>query len=87
MITLLSPDAQAVLDKARELVVKSFPLREMFNQEHPEYHINTWDAGWYQIKGLLKEYMPDDLKEFNKLYKEFEDRLRPLVYELGFLYK
>lgn len=81
----LSPDAQAVLDKAKELVIKSFPLREMFNQEHPEYHINTWDAGYYQLVGLLKEYMPEDLKEFRKLYKEFEDRMRPLVYTLNFL--
>lgn len=83
----LSPDAQAVLDKAKELVRLSFKERDLFNMEHPEYHINTWDAGWYQIKGLLKEYHPKELEEFNKLYKAFEDRLRPLVYELGFLYK
>lgn len=83
----LSPDAQAVLDKARELLKSSFKYRKQFNQAHPEYHINTWDAGWYQIKGLLKEYDPDGLKQFNKLYKQLEDRMRPLVYELGFLYK
>lgn len=83
----LSPDAQAVLDKATELVKSSFKYRKDFNQKHPEYHINTWDAGWYQIKGLLKEYDPNGLKELNALYKEFEDRMRPLVYELGFLYK
>lgn len=82
----LSPDAQAVLDKARQLVRDSFKYRKLFAQEHPEYHIETWDAGWYQIKGLLKEYMPDQLKEFNQLYKSFEDRMRPLVVELGFLY-
>lgn len=83
----LSEDAQAVLDKARELVRLSFKERELFNYDHPEYQINTWDAGWYQIKALLKEYHPDELNEFNKLYKAFEDRMRPLVYELGFLYK
>lgn len=82
----LSEDAQQVLDKARELVSKSFKFREVFAQKHPEYHINTWDAGWYQIKGLLKEYMFEDLKEFNHLYKKFEARMRPLVVELGFLY-
>ena len=82
-----SPDAQAVLDKARELVKSSFKYRDLFNMEKPEYHINTWDAGWYQIKGLLKEYDPKGLKEFTELYKEFEDRMRPLVYELGFLYE
>lgn len=83
----LSPDAKAVLDKATELVKSSFRYRNDFNKSHPEYQINTWDAGWYQIKGLLKEYDPDGLREFNSLYKAFEDRMRPLVYELGFLYK
>lgn len=83
----LSPDAQAVLDKATELVKSSFKYRKQFNQAHPEYHINTWDAGWYQIKGMLKEYDPEGLKQFNELYKQLEDRMRPLVYELGFLYK
>ena len=85
----LSPDAQAVLDKATEIVKKSFKYRDGFNKEHPEYNINTWDAGWYQIKGLCKSTpeMQRDMKEFDELYKKFGDRLRPLVYELGFLYK
>jgi hypothetical protein len=52
-----------------------------------KYHLNTWDAGWYQIKLILKQFYQDDLREFTKKYKEFEDRMRPLVYELGFLRK
>jgi hypothetical protein len=82
-----SDDAQAVLDKARELVAKSFKYRKLFAQTHPQYQIETWDAGWYQVKAILKEYMKDELDEFNKMYKEFENRMRPLVYELGFLYE
>lgn len=82
-----SPDALAILNTACELVKKSFKLRDLYNQEHPEIQINHWDAGWYQIKQMLKEYMPDDLKEFRKNFKAFESRLRPLVYELGFLRK
>lgn len=81
----LSEDAQQVLNKAIELTKESFKYREMFNEDHPEYHINSWDAGWYQIKGILKEYMPEELKEFSGLYKALGDRMRPLVYELGFL--
>lgn len=85
----LSPDARAVLDYARELTLEMYnkKYRDAFNADHPEYHINTWDAGWYQVKGMLKEYKPDELKKFDALYKSFSDRLRPLVYELGFLKK
>lgn len=83
----LSRDAQAVLDKARELVKESFKFRKLFNLENPEYQINTWDAGWYQIKGLLGIYMRNHLRDFVLLYRNFEDRMRPLVYKLGFLYK
>lgn len=82
-----SPDALAILNTAYELVKKSFKLRDLYNQEHPEIQVNHWDAGWYQIKYILKEYLPDELKAFRKTFKTFESRLRPLVYELGFLRK
>ena len=81
----LSPEAKAVLDKATDLVKSSFKYREMFNESHLEYQINNWDAGWYQIKALLKEFMPDDLKEFRAIYKQLADKMRQQVYELGFL--
>ena len=81
----LSPEAKAVLDKAAELVKSSFKYREMFNESHTEYQINNWDCGFYQIKALLKEFMPDDLKEFRALYKQLADKMRPMIYELGFL--
>jgi hypothetical protein len=83
----LSPDAKEVLDMASALVVKSFDMRMVLHNEKPELHLNTWDAGWYQIKLVLKQFYQDDLREFTKKYKEFEDRMRPLVYELGFLRK
>jgi hypothetical protein len=83
----LSDDAKSVLDMASALVVKSFSMRQALHQEHPEYHLNTWDSGWYQIKLILKQFYSDDLREFTKKYKELEDRMRNLVYELGFLRK
>ena len=81
----LSPEAKAVLDKATDLVKSSFKYREMFNESHPEYQINNWDAGWYQIKALLKEFMPNELKTFRTLHKQLGDKIRQQVYELGFL--
>jgi len=80
-----SKDAAEVLNKAIELVIKTFPYREQLHEEHPEWHLNTWDAGWYQIKLILKKYFKDDLKEFNLLYKKFENRMREGVYKFGFL--
>ena len=82
---ILSKEAQDVLNKAKELTVKSFKYRQLFNDEKPEYHINTWDAGWYQIKGILNEYLKEDYKECLELYKILEEKMRPMVYELGFL--
>ena len=81
----LSAEAQAVLDKASDIVRNTFKYRELFNQEHPEYQINNWDCGWYQIKALCKEFMPELLKEFKDVYKVLADKMRPMVYELGFL--
>jgi len=80
-----SQDAVDVYNKACELVVKTFPYREQLHEEHPEWHLHTWDAGWYQIKLVLKKYFVDDLKEFNVLYRAFEDRMREGVYKFGFL--
>ena len=81
----LTQEAQAVLDKACDIVRKTFKYRELFNEEHPEVQINNWDCGFYQIKMLCKEYMPDLLKEFKEVYKVLADKMRPMVYELGFL--
>ena len=83
----LSAEALRVLEKAEELVRESFKYRAMFDEEKPEYQINNWDCGWYQIKGLLKMYCPDELKGFQELYKALSDKMRPMVYELGFLKK
>lgn len=85
--TKLSEEAQQVLHKATELVKKSFKYRELFHSDNENYQINNFDCGFYQIKALCKEYLPNELKEFNELYKKLGDKMRPMVYELGFLLK
>jgi len=81
----LSPDAKLVLDKATELVERSMELRQVMSND--ENHLNSWDAGYAQLKLVWKEYFQEEFKEFRQLYKNLEDRMRPLVYELGFLKK
>ena len=81
----LSPEAQAVLDKASDIVRNTFKYRSLLDGLHPEYQIMNWDCGWYQIKALAKEYDKTGYEEFVKLYKALENKMRPMVYKLGFL--
>ena len=81
----LSEDAKVVLDKAIELVERSMEMRQVM--ENDENHLDSWDAGYAQLKLVWKEYFPEEFKEFRQLYKNLEYRMRPLVYELGFLMK
>ena len=85
--SLLSPTAKQLLDMATAMMEKTVKYRPLFESDHPNHHIHTWDAGYYQLKDLWKEYLPEEFKVFRNLFKQFENELRPLVYELGFLRK
>ena len=78
----LSPEAQAVLDKANEILDKTVSRRMVFNAEHPEYQVCNWDIGFYQIKAMATK---DELKEFKFVFDKLSAKMRPMVYELGFL--
>ena len=81
----LSDEAKDVLDSATNLVRLSFEMRKNFANE--TNHLNSWDAGYAQLKLLWKEYYSEQFKEFRDKYKVLEDKMRPMVYELGFLLK
>lgn len=78
----LSAEAKAVLDKANEILDATMSRRKVYNEEHPEYQVNNWDCGWYQIKAMATK---EELKEFKVLFDKLADKMRPMVYELGFL--
>lgn len=89
----LSAEAQAVLTTVKEITIKTFKYRKDFDKAKPEYHINSWDAGWYQIRGLADWVIKNGLdKEVETLQEQFKqqfttlaDKMQPLVYDLGFL--
>lgn len=83
----LSETAKQLLQMATDMTVNSMKYRTLFESDHPDHHIHTWDAGYYQLKNLWKEYLPDDFKQFRELFKKFGNELKPLVYEVGFLRK
>jgi len=53
--------------------------------------LNRADVGWYQIRNALKrqnetgDSVPVDFSVFESAYRELGDKLRPMVYEYGFL--
>ena len=81
----LSADAAAVLDKARELTRSCFKYRMLFDESHPEYQVNNWDAGWYQVKAILKEFMPSELEAFKEVFDKLQEKMIPNIYNIGFL--
>ena len=85
----LSSEAKAVLEAATALLKKSFKYRKTIAQLHPEYHLNTWDMGYYQMNKLIKDCgdlaLQEEFKKFRELYRALDEKLYPLVYELGFL--
>jgi len=83
----ISLEAQAVLDDGRKLWTKyhatSFPKRI-----REDLKLNRDDAGWYQIRRALEAYGDTELTDFDPFksaYTALSEKLRPMVYELGFL--
>ena len=85
--TSLSEDALQVLNLAKQLICKSMGVRETHHYNNDKYHLNAWDAGWAQLRPMLKKYYKEEYDEFVTAYKQFEDRLREGVYKFGFLRK
>lgn len=74
-----------LLTEYRRIWSRTIPYREEFNEKFPEYQVMNWDAGYYQLKWLLKHFMPEEFRRISKIYKKFENRLRLLVHKCGFL--
>ncbi len=94
----LSEDTAKLLNMAKDIMRNSFRFRKTVQNnclitkgksstEIINLHLNAWDAGFYQIRKMLKEmkYMTEELKDFQEQYKLVESRLNKQVYELGFL--
>ncbi len=83
----LSEGARNVVNKARD-VYKIFytSLNQMATHK---LKIDTWDAGWYQIRRCLMEhnFATDELLELNKGNEQLAIKLLPQIEEFGFLDK
>ena len=82
-----SSEAKAVLDEGRALW-RAYHATTMPSKIRKELKLNRPDVGWYQIRNALKangENEISDFSDFEAAYKALGDKLRPMVYSLGFL--
>ncbi|MFK5893087.1 MAG: hypothetical protein QM504_07685 [Pseudomonadota bacterium] len=85
-----SKQAKAVLNTGRVLWQAYFATTDIRNVRD-ELKLNRPDVGWYQIRNALKkrndsgDFLPIDFSEFEAAYKQLTEKLRPMVFELGFL--
>jgi len=81
----LSPEARECLTLLDGLLVDTLPHRESFATSRPELHLGCHDAGLYQLKHLFREYSPAGWAALQTAFKALGDKLRPGVYDHGFL--
>ncbi len=86
----LSPEALAVMAEGRKLWKTFFDTTDPYKIRE-EYKLDRSDAGWYQIRNALKKRNEKKanpkayLTDFNESYEILSDKIRPMVFDLGFL--
>ncbi|WP_303965927.1 hypothetical protein [Sporosarcina ureae] len=85
--TDFSEQAREVYDQAVYLLKESFKYRFIANQEHPEWNVEQWDAGFYQIYKIVDKYDIDGLDEFRNKFTNLELKIEKKVYDFGMLSK
>lgn len=81
----LSAEAQALLD-AGEAVYQLY-FKHLNQLRTPQFKIQTWDAGWWQIRNALADaHLGDnELRAVKLAHQALKEKLVPQVYGLGFL--
>ena len=86
----LSAEAEAVLEEGKKLWQAYFAYTDVHTVRE-ELKLNRPDVGWYQVRKALQarnasgDSQPVSFKAFEEAYKLLTEKLRPQVYELGFL--
>ncbi len=86
----LSPEAVAVLDEGRRLWQAYFAISDT-HSTRDALKLNRPDVGWYQIRKALEARnaeahgLPTSFTAFKTAYETLGDKLRPMVFELGFM--
>ena len=81
----MSPEALLLLDFGRE--VYKFYFNHLNQLRTTRFKIQTWDAGWWQIRNVLDDdnLGLDLLAQLKSAHLALKEKLLPQVYEYGFL--
>lgn len=82
---VLSAEAQAVLEKGKQVYQLYFA--SLGQMRTPKFKIQTWDAGWWQIRNAMADVYLDKehFEELKTLHTKLKDKLLPMINEYGFL--
>ncbi len=86
----LSAEAIIVLEAGKQLWQSYFAHSDN-RTVRDEFKLNRADVGWYQVRNALRarneagDFPPVSLSFLEEAYKNLTEKLRPQVYELGFL--
>jgi hypothetical protein len=82
-----TPEAQSVLNEGRALF-QQFHASQMPRKIRDELKLGRPDAGWYQVRKALEFNSHNEITDFGPIraaYDALSQKLRPLVFDLGFL--
>ncbi|MFZ2854137.1 MAG: hypothetical protein WAZ34_08500 [Rhodocyclaceae bacterium] len=82
----ISKEAKQVMDEGRKLWRK-YHATQFEKKIRDESKLNRPDVGWYQIRKALEANSDDavDFDQFKAAYDELSQKLRPQVFDYGFL--
>jgi len=85
-----SSEAKQVMVEGKKMWLAYFSAIDVYKVRE-ELKLNRTDVGWYQVRKALQarnnsgDYPLVDFKPFELAYKSLTDKLKPLVYQFGFL--
>ena len=86
----ISNESQVLLSAGRDLWRAYFSHQDI-RATRDEFMLNRPDVGWYQVRKALEarnkngDSVPVDFAAFESAYEDLTLKLRPQVYELGFM--
>ncbi|PAB52264.1 hypothetical protein A3P64_07395, partial [Lactobacillus johnsonii] len=74
-----SPEAKNVLDLATNVWIEQLQYRDLAINDLPGKSLNAWDAGWYQMKLIQKNYPTRSMNKLQEAIKGLKQKIAKQV--------